>query len=358
MNRFSPSTSSAFLFLMVSLLFGLPLITGYTFVNSQFYVYALIPYLAVTVSITVLLLFLSRGKPNGLPDLGADDRRTLPMASAFLSKFSSLSIYVIMTLATVMVIFYSAMRILIFSAYPYPPSALASFFGAAYVILLIAVSILAFARITYRTFPVVALVLKERRYALTAIILSVSFAVVYLLLVEQIVIIGYNEPPGVPPPLGQYPFSYIFTAGPQDPLVSLVYIPYILIQISPLVSIFVVPFEMIFATILSLLTSSTVVLGYYLIENSGLKCCARGTIMSTGGSILGLTATCPTCLVPSFVSVIFGGITAAEIAYSNIYGAILPPVLSISALFLSLAYLSKKVKNETNIFARNGADQK
>ena len=71
--------------------------------------------------------------------------------------------------------------------------------------------------------------------------------------------------------------------------------------------------------------------------------------MSTGGSILGLTATCPTCLVPSFVSVIFGGVAAAEIAYSNVYGAVLPPILSVGALVVSLAYLSKKVKCETNL---------
>ena len=106
---------------------------------------------------------------------------------------------------------------------------------------------------------------------------------------------------------------------------------------------------MLFTVVLSMLTSSAVILSYYLVRNSSLKCCAKGTMMSTGGSILGLTATCPTCLVPSFVSVVFGGVTAAEIAYSNVYGAVLPPILSVGALVVSLAYLSKKVKNETNI---------
>jgi hypothetical protein len=84
-------------------------------------------------------------------------------------------------------------------------------------------------------------------------------------------------------------------------------------------------------------------------KKSGFKCCTRGTAMSTGGSILGLTATCPTCLVPTFVSVIFGGITVGEAAYSNIYGAVLPPILSVATLLASLAYLSKSVKTRTNL---------
>ncbi|MDE1852841.1 MAG: hypothetical protein KGI38_03730 [Thaumarchaeota archaeon] len=334
---------------MVSLLFGLPLLTGYTYVDSGFYVFALIPYLIAVVSIALLLLYLAGGRANDVTSIRQGGAKTF--ATSFISGFNSVSVYVIMTIATVMVTFYLAMRILILSAYPYPPPSLASLFGGAYVVLLIAVSVMSFPRIIYHAFPVVALVLKERKYALLAIILSVSFAIVYLLLVEQIVIIGYNEPSGVPPPAGQYPFLNVFTVGPRELLVGMVYLPYVLIQINPFVTIFVVPFEAIFAVLLSSLTSASVVLGYYLVGNSGLRCCARETTFSTGASILGLTATCPTCLVPSFVSVIFGGITAAEAAYSNVYGAVLPPMLSVAALLLSLVYLSRKVKSQTNICA-------
>jgi hypothetical protein len=116
-----------------------------------------------------------------------------------------------------------------------------------------------------------------------------------------------------------------------------------------MISVFIIPFEMIFAPLLALLTASNITMTYYLIKNNGLRCCTKGTVMSTGGSILGLTATCPTCLIPSFVSVIFGGITAGEAVYSNVYGAVLPPILSVATLFLSLAYLSKSIKEKEGL---------
>ena len=330
---------------MASLLFGLPLLTAYTFVDSVFYVYVLIPYLGAVVLISLLLLLLSRGKSN------FHSFRPVELSGAlrFISRFNSISISVVSSLVILLVICYAGMRLGIGSAYPYPPPTTASLLGAAYVILLIIVLVLALPRILCRAFPIIVTILKERKYALMAIILSIVFVAVYLLLVKQVVIIGYNEPSNVPPPVGKYPFIYVFTVGPQQILASSIYIPNILIQLNPFVTIYVIPFEMIFAVVLSLLTSTAVVLGYYLVENSGLKSCARGSVMSTGGSILGLTATCPTCLVPSFVSVIFGGITTAEVAYSNVYGAVLPPIVSVATLILSLIYLSKKVKGATNI---------
>ena len=308
---------------------------------------ALIPYLVVTTSVTLLLLLLSRGRSTSQSSGGS----SLP--STFISRFNSIPIYVTMCLAWVSGIFFFAMWLQISSAYPHPPPQSAGILGAAYVVSLIAVSVLALPRIILRAFPVLRAALKERSYALAAIILSVSFAVVYLLLVKQIVVIGYNEPTGIPPPFGQYPYVTIFTDGPHNLFASFVYIPNIVIQVAPLITIYAIPFEMLFTIVLSILTSSAVVLAYYLVRNSSLKCCAKGAMMSTGGSILGLTATCPTCLVPSFVSVIFGGVAAAEIAYSNVYGAVLPPMLSVGALTVSLVYLSKKVKNETKVLFIN-----
>lgn len=330
---------------MVTLLYGLPLLTAYTNVDSSFYLFILIPYLAVSLTITVVILLLSRVHGEQPLSYALQPKRS--KKSFFIARFNSVSSYFLMLVLTLAIISYSAMRLLIASAYPYPPSNLASVFGGLYIILLVISAILVFSRIVYSSFPILSHILAERRYAFMAILSATIFAIVYLLLVEQIVIIGFNEPGFVAPPTGSFPFLYIFTVGPQDPFVNFIYIPYVLIQVSPMVTIFIIPFEMIFATLLSLLTASNITMAHYLIRNSGLKCCTRATTMSTGGSILGLTATCPTCLVPSFVSVIFGGISAGEAAYSNVYGAVLPPMLSLAALLASLAYLSKSIKTRT-----------
>ena len=346
LQRFKPSTPSAYLFLMVTLLFGLPLLTAYTNVDSSFYLFILIPYLAMTISVTLVLILLSRTDAGQFASSGLPETKE----SFFMSRFNSISPYFVILVVSLALVSYSATRILVESAYPYPPSHLASLFGGIYIIFLVVSSILVFSRAIYSSFPVLSRILAEKKYAVIAAVSAVAFAVVYLLLVEQLVILGYNEPfYGVGPPLGQYPFLYVFTVGPQQLFVNFIYLPYVLIQINPFVSIFIVPFEMMFATLLALLTSTNITMAYYLIGNSGFKCCTRGTVMSTGGSILGLTATCPTCLVPSFVSVIFGGIAAGEAVYSNVYGAVLPPIVSVVTLVASLAYLSRSIRKRTNL---------
>jgi hypothetical protein len=330
---------------MVTLLYGLPLLTAYTYVDSSFYLFVLLPYLAASFAITVVMVGLSqRSDSSGAPPCSGDLNLR---PSHFIAGLNSISPYYTMGIASLAIASYSAMRFLVASAFPYPPSGLAGVFGGAYVSLLVISSVLVFSRIIYSSFPSLAKVLSERRYSFLAVSLAITFAFVYLLLVEQIVIPGYNEIGVISPP-GQYPFLHVFTVGPQQPLVNFIYIPYILVQISPLVTILVIPFEMIFGVLIALLTASNVVMAYYLIREKSVACCTKGTVMSTAGSILGLTATCPTCLVPSFVSVIFGGITAAEAAYSNIYGAFLPPVLSVAALLASLFYLSRSIERRTS----------
>lgn len=338
---------------MVSLLIGLPLLTAYYIVDPAFYSSALIPYLAVSAIITLYIVWKSQ---TSLPKTNAVRLKS----STIISKLNSLSVYFVMGLVTATVVIFGALRFLIYRYYPSTPPQVgnlldgsfypADYLSAAYIALLIVASILIASRLIYASFPVLGRIFEERKYLFMGTLMTLSFAVVYLLLVNFILIQGVNTTSGVadiPPPDAPYPFVHIFTAGIQQPFLNMVYIPYATVQLSPELNILIVPFEVIFAVALSFLVASNVVMSHYLISNSGLACSTRGAVLSTGGSILGLTATCPTCLVPTFISVIFGGVVAAEAVYSNIYGVVIPPVLSIATLVLSLAYLSRQIKKRT-----------
>ncbi len=348
MLRAKVTPSTAYLFMMVTLLFGLPLLTVYYGVNSTFYFLAIIPYFIVTAAVTVLLLLLSRGSYTIASSVPPNNNR----AAAFIARFNSIPSYIILGLASITVISFAAMRVLVASAYPYPPPSLAGTIGGTYILLLTITSVIGFSRAIYRFFPVLKRILEARKYALMSIILSASFALVYLLEVNQIVITGYGAADYIPSPGNTYPFAYVFTVGVQQPFINLVYLPYVLIQLNSLINLLVIPYEMVFATVLSLLVASNVVMAHYLISNSGLKCSTKGTTLSTAGSLVGMCATCPTCLVPAFITVLFGGIAAAEAVFSNIYGVVLPPVISLAALLISLVYMSRTVRKRTAIDAR------
>lgn len=346
----APSTSTAYLFLMGALLFGLPLLTAYYNVNASFYFSALISYLIIAVSVAILLILLSLRK-NSMGSLSSSsppyDGKS--RKSEFVSRFNTIPTYLILGLFTLTVILFGWMRYLVYSYYPYPPPRFTDYVGGGYIVLLTVVSVLGISRLVYLSFPILRKILQGKRYGLMSIVISVAFAFVYLVLVNQLLIEGYNVVGNVAPPSNVYPFTHVFIVGIQQPLLNLFYLPYVMIQISPQINILIVPFEMVFVVILSLLVASNVVMAHYLISNSGLSCSTRGTVLSTGGSILGLTATCPTCLAPTFVSVIFGGVVAAEAAYSSIYGVVLPPVLSVATLVISIVYLSRMIKKRTNI---------
>ncbi len=329
---------------MIALLFGLPLLTAYYNVNSKFYFIALAPYLAASVLITIVLILRSLSTPY------VDDRNT---SSSWIGKFNSIPLFFIDALAGWTIFLFALVRYFEVRTYPVPPlTATVTPIGEAYIFLLIVTSILAFPRIIYYTFPILRQILKERKYALMAFLFSVFFAIVYLLLVNQITIAGYNvqavAPATIIGPAEKYPYAFAMTPANEQLLLNLVYLPVIIVQITPQVNLILVPFEMAFTTILSLLVASNIVMAHYLISNSGLKCSTKGTMLSTGGSILGLTATCPTCLVPAFVSVIFGGVTTAELLYSNVYGVVLPPILSVVALLVSVLYLSRAIRNRSH----------
>ncbi|MHB8566138.1 MAG: hypothetical protein ACYC7D_10925 [Nitrososphaerales archaeon] len=353
-RSFAPSTSSAYLFLMGALLFGLPLLTAYYNVNASFYFPALISYLVITISVAVFLILLSLRRGNISPSLPSALNNGKIWKSGFMGGFNSIPIYFIMGLFTLTVVLFGLMRYLVDSYYPYPPPRFTDYVGGGYIVLLAVVTILGISRLLYSSFPVLRRILQEKKYGSLAAFVSAGFAFVYLILVNQVLINGYNTIGNVTPPGNVYPFIHVFTVGIQQPFLNLFYLPYVIVQISPQLDLLIIPFEMIFVVILSLLVASNVVMAHYLISNSGLSCSTRGTVLSTGGSIIGLTATCPTCLAPTFVSVIFGGVVAAESIYSNLYGVILPPVISLVTLVFSVVYLSRMIKKRTYINAESG----
>lgn len=150
---------------------------------------------------------------------------------------------------------------------------------------------------------------------------------------------------------GAYPNALAMTpAAVNQPLLDLVYLPTLLVQPSPQINLILIPFEMVFVTLLSLLVASNVTMAYYLISSkSALSCSTKGTVLSTSGSFLGLTATCPTCLAPTIVSVIFGSVSTAATIFSNFNGVVVPPVLSVGILLVSTAYLSRAIKKRAGI---------
>jgi hypothetical protein len=362
LRTFEASNSFAYLFLMATLLIGLPLLTANEIVNPDFYRVALVPYLVLSGTIALFIIRRSEfGERKAIPFRG-NVVASNHVSRNLILKLNSIPTYFALGILTLLVIVFGAFRIIVNSYYPYPPPqignlldgtpTLVDILGASYILLLIVASVICFSKLISASFPLLRKILSEKKYALMGTIMCVSFAVVYLLLVNQILIEGLNTPNGigeVPSPNNVYPYIHVFSLGIQQPFLNLVYLPYSTVQISPSFDLLLVPFELVFTVILSLLVASNVVMAHYLISNSGLACSVKGTVLSTGGSILGLTATCPTCLVPTFISVIFGGVVAAEAVYSNIYGVVIPPIVSVATLVLSIVYLSNTIKKRTHI---------
>lgn len=340
---------------MVSLVFGLPLLTAYYNVNPSFYLSVLIPYVVITMSLSAIFILRSQFSSRFESESSRSNEWTGPtqkqIASTAISKFNSLPRILPIGLIGLTVLIFTLAASIAMSAYPTVlPLETIDYLGAAYIIPLIATSIIVFSRLIYRSFPVLRDVLSIRKYSILSVALALGFCFVYFILVNQIIISGYNVEgtapalEGASPAYVGYPSWFAMAPGVNNILIYLVYLPTLIVQISPAVNLIIIPFEMVFATLLSLLVASNIVMAHYLISHSGFRCSTRGAALSTGGSILGLSATCPTCLVPTFVSVAFGGVTASVLSFSSLYGVILPPVLSIFALVLSAIYLQREIK--------------
>jgi hypothetical protein len=340
-----------YLFAALALLYGLPLLTaGYALRPRQDTEVAILAYLLVFgLSFEILRKFrhrisrwVARSGSKKAPDVegNSHDKRIVVRRSLISALLSS---YTVLSLATIMVGSYVYMRITLAQAYPYPPSGvLPQLAAVVYLVTLMATSIIGIPKLLTVVFPRLRTIYASARYRLWAIGFSVAFAFVYLILVEQIIITGYNSLSYIPPPGNAYPFGHVFLSGPPA-IVSLIYLPYILLQVNATWNFLILPWEMFFAILLGILVGTSVAATAYITQQRSTLACKTGVGLSGLGSLIGLTATCPTCLVPTLVSVLFGGIVSAEAVYSNLYGAVIPPVVSIIALLASLLWLSRYI---------------
>src|SRR5579875_2902625 len=83
----SPSNSGAYLFLIVTLLFGLPLLTAYYNVDSAFYFWAIIPYVFISILVAFLLILSAQRKSTLEGTLSISGGNT---RSSFITRFNSI----------------------------------------------------------------------------------------------------------------------------------------------------------------------------------------------------------------------------------------------------------------------------
>lgn len=332
-------------FFVASLMFGLPLLIS-DYAVSQGGALAWPPvalYLAASLAVGLLLL-LRRGRPKGVrPELES----TKPLASGG----SSRGPFAALALATVAVAAFGAMRYLMASSYP-SPSAPADFAGGVYVVALGAAAAVGFPYVTVAAFPFLKQAFSDRRLRLSAFLLAALYFLTYEVLVNEIVVTGFNTPPGnfVQSPSGVYPWAYAFTTGPAPGnfIETAIYSPYVLVQLNQYVNFYFQPFELALAVAISVLVASAVVATYNLVRTSermGGACSASATLSGVG-AFLGYTATCPSCLAPTLVSVVFGGLATVQAAYSNLWGAVVPPLVSLLALLVSLYVVGRAYGGE------------
>ena len=327
----------SYAFFVAALMFGLPLLISYYGV-SQGGAYALLSvsaYLGFSLLVGLALL-LRRGKPSGVtaPLRGAAEAAVLGSGSKTLPVVALAS-------ATIAVAAFGSMKYLLAASYPYP-SAAADLAGGFYVAALGVAAVVGVPCLIVAVFPFLKIPLSDRRLRLAASLIGALYFLTYEILVNEVVITGFNTAPGnfVQSPLGVYPWAYVFTSGPSPGSVAeaAIYTPYVLIQLNQYVNFIFQPFELALAVAMSVLVASAVVATYYLVRRSermGGACSASATLSGVG-AFLGYTATCPSCLAPTLVSVVFGGVATVQAIYSNLWGAVVPPVVSVVALAVSL----------------------
>jgi hypothetical protein len=343
-----PSTlnlSRAYAFWIGSLMFGLPLLTSfYVIQNSSFsLVKYVLPY--ILLSLIIGFFLLSRGKSVRPAERSTDFSEPNPSKTG-----SFLLAYLALSSGTVAVISYWLMKYYVASAYPSPISPLANLAAIVYLVSLSLAGASGVPFLLLRIFPVIGNAFSSNRnYYRLAVLIGIGYFITYLILVNQIIVTGYNTPPGnfIPPPSGTYPFGFVFAAGPppNSAVESAFYVPQLVLQINQYFNLLVLPFEVIFATILSSLVAGTVVATLFMIRNFANHSCLTGATVSGLGGFFGFTATCPTCLVPTLVSVFFGGVSATVPSiYSHLSGVILPPLVSVATLLGGLLILNLQSK--------------
>ena len=336
------SVSRSYAFLVGALMFGLPLLISYYGVGQGGTpaLTSVILYLAVSAAAGLTLL-LRRGEPSG--NRAEPPRTDLGQLAAGASGKAPV---LVLSLATLAVASFGVMKFSIASSYP-SPSDTANLAGGIYIVALGLAAAIGIPHAVIRVFPFLKQAFAVNRLKRAAIILGVLYFVTYEILVNEIVVTGYNTPPGnfVQSPQGIYPWAYVFTSGPApgNAIESVIYTPYVLVQMNQYVNFIFQPFELVLAVAISVLVASAVVSTYHLVrrsESMGGACSVSATLSGVG-AFLGYTATCPSCLAPTLVSVVFGGLAAVQGLYSNLWGAVIPPIVSVVALLFSLYVVGK-----------------
>jgi hypothetical protein len=241
-------------------------------------------------------------------------------------SYSYLAAYIALSFGTLSVATFWLMKYFVIVAYPSPNSPIAAAMGVAYLISISVSTLSAMVFLLPRFFFSFRRAISERRFLLLGVVVGTCYFFTYMILANQIIITGFNTPPGnyVPTPSGSYPFTFVFTSGPPPSalLESTVYIPEILVQLNQYFNFIFMPFEIVLAIALSALVATSVTITFSLIE--GLKdrhSCLTGATVTGIGGFFGFTATCPTCLVPTLVSVFSGGVSATIPSfYSHLSG--------------------------------------
>lgn len=330
----------SYAFFVAALMFGLPLLISY-YAVSQGGAFALTSVSAyVLASLAVgLFLLVRRGKPKG-------DAPSVVDAAVITGPGTRRGPYAALAFATLAVAAFGAMKFLLAASYPYPSST-ADLAGGVYVLALGAAAVVGIPYLVMAAFPFLRAALSDRRLRLSAYLIGALYFVTYEILVNEVVITGYNTAPGnfVQSPLGVYPWAYVFTSGPSpgSAVETAIYTPYVLVQLNQFVNFIFQPFELALAVAISVLVASAVGATYNLVrrnERMGGACSASATLSGVG-AFLGYTATCPSCLAPTLVSVVFGGLATVQAVYSNLWGAVIPPVVSVLALAFSLYFVGR-----------------
>lgn len=336
---------------MASLLFGLPLFSSFYPVQfgKNAFVTFLLPYIVSVAILGFAILFWTGRK---ISDFSQVDRSAVSNSSER-RRHSYLFGYIAIASATVAVFSYWLMTYFDVLSFPLPSSASSIVAGSFYLVSLSLAVTTGLPFILTRVFPSVRVAIADKRTLKIAGIVAVGYFFTYLILVHQIVITAFNTPPGnfIAPPNGVYPFVSAITAGPAPgaQLESAIYVPLFTVQINQYFNLVIMPFEFAFAIALSILVAFSVALALYLISRSSSNSCYTGATVSGVGSFFGFTATCPTCLAPTLVSVLSGGVSATAPAfYTHLSGVLLPPLVSVLALLIGLGILDYQAGRRIN----------
>ena len=353
MSGFQRSLPKAYTFWVASLLFGLPLFSSFYPVQygENTFVRFLVPYIVISAIAGFLILFYFARK---------ESRDYNPVAVGAVSKPSLGSYfpaYLALGSGTIAVVSYWLMTFYDVLNFPAPSSPSAIIAGTIYMVSLSLTMASGLPFILTRVFPSIRVALTNKTYLKIAIILTIGYFFTYLILVNQIIITSFNTPPGnyVPPPNGVYPFFSATTAGPApgSQLESAVYVPQFIVQLNQFFNLIIMPFEFAFAIALSILVGCSVALALYMITRTSSNSCYTGATVGGLGSFFGFTATCPSCLAPTLVSVLSGGVSATAPAfYTHLTGVLLPPIVSVLALLVGLAILDYQAGRRLNPFKR------